>query len=103
MIISENIRSLAGNALKYFTVTQGACSDDRYIYMVFERKPKGDRTHRCKVVVYDPTVKKVIMVSGALKLGHGNDMCIRDGVLYITHSEGAKVIHRVDAKTLKKG
>lgn len=88
--------------MKYFTVTQGACSDGRYIYMVFERKAKKGRSHRCKIVVYDPAAEKVARVSGALKLGHGNDICYRDGVLYVTHSDGKKVIHRVDAKTLKK-
>ena len=102
MIISKNIRALAGGELKHFTVTQGACSDGRYIYMIFERKPKKDRTHRCKVVVYDPDKQKVVKVSGALKLGHGNDMCIRDSVLYVTHSEGKKVVHRVNATTLKR-
>ena len=95
-----DIRKLCN--LKHFTVTQGACTDGKYIYMVFERKRKKNQTHRCKIVVYDPEKEKVVKVSGALMIGHGNDLCYRDGILYITHSDGKKVIHRVDAKTLKK-
>lgn len=102
MIISKDIRKVVGGRLKYFSVTQGACSDGRYIYMIFERKAKGGRSHRCKVVVYDPKARKAVKVSGALKLGHGNDCCVRGGILYVTHSEGKRVVHRVDTKTMKK-
>lgn len=100
--MDKDIRKLAGTKLKHFTVTQGACSDDRYVYMIFERKPKKGRSHRCKVAVVDLEAEKVVKVSEPLKLGHGNDCCIRGGVLYVTHSEGKKAVHRVNAKTLKK-
>lgn len=100
--MDKDIRKLAGSRLKHFAVTQGACSDDRYVYMIFERKPKKGRSHRCKVAVVDLEAEKVIKVSEPLKLGHGNDCCIRGGVLYVTHSEGKKAVHRVNAKTLKK-
>lgn len=98
MVISKDIRKLAGNKLKHYTVTQGACSDGSLVYMVFERKDP----HRCKIAVYDMNRGKVVRVSGALKLGHGNDICIRDGIIYATHSEGSKTIHRVNASTLKQ-
>ena len=81
---------------KGYTVPQGACSDGKYIYIVVEKKkPQG-----CKVIKVLGT--KVVKVSRRLKVGHGNDICYRDGILYITHSKGKKVIHRVDAKTLRQ-
>lgn len=103
-IISKNIRELAGTQLKHYTVTQGATCDSGRVFMVFEQKPNKakKRAHRCKIAVYDMASGKVVKVSGALKLGHGNDIAIRDGILYVTHSEGSKVVHRVDAKTLKQ-
>ena len=101
-IISKNIRKLAGDRLKHYTVTQGSCAGSKYIYMIFEQKAKKGRPHRCKVVKYDPAEKRIVKVSGALKVGHGNDICIRDHTLYITHSAGSKTIHRVDSRTLKQ-
>ena len=94
-----NIRKHVGEKLKHYTVTQGACSDGTNIYMVFERK----EPHRCKIVKLNFKTMGVVKVSGALKIGHGNDITYKDGVLYITHSKGSKVIHRVNAETLKKG
>lgn len=102
VIISKSIRKLAGDRLKHYTVTQGSCAGSKYIYMVFEQKPKNGRPHRCKVVKYDPGEKRIVKVSGALKVGHGNDICIRGHTLYITHSAGSKVIHRVDSRSLKQ-
>lgn len=100
-----DIRSHVGPKLRYFTVTQGACSDGKYIYMVFERKRSNDHSHRCKIVKIEAETMKVVRVSQPLKTGHGNDICYRDGILYITHSSGSRIIHRVDAGTLiqKKG
>ena len=97
-----DIRKKVGKRLRGFAVTQGACyGDDGHIYMVFERKKSKKKTHRCKIVKLTKD-QKVVKVSGALKLGHGNDICYRDGILYVTHSDSSKVIHRVDAKTLKQ-
>lgn len=72
--------------------------------MVFEQKANKakKRPHRCKIAVYDMEKGTVLKVSGALKLGHGNDITIRDGILYITHSEGSKTVHRVRASDLKQ-
>lgn len=102
VIISKDIRKLAGNRLKHYTVTQGSCAGPKYVYMIFEQKPKHGRPHRCKVVKYDPSAKRIVKVSGALKVGHGNDITLKGHTLYITHSAGAKTIHRVDSKTLKQ-
>lgn len=103
-IISKDIRKLAGTKLKHYTVTQGATCDSGRVFMVFEQKAnkKKKRPHRCKIAVYDMESGTVLKVSGALKVGHGNDITFRDGILYITHSEGTKVIHRVRASDLKQ-
>lgn len=103
-----DIRDLAGDKLKHFTVTQGACSDGAYIYMAFEQKAKEGRPHRIKIVKFCPATKKVLMVSSAMALGHANDMAWHNGTLYITHSAAAKgknpfVIHTVSTVGLKKG
>lgn len=94
----EDIRKKAGKQLAHYAVTQGACSDDKHIWMIFERK----KPHRCKVVKLDAKTHDIIKVSGALKLGHGNDCCIRSGILYVTHSGKSKTIHRVNGETLTK-
>ena len=96
--MGEDIRKKAGKKLAHYAVTQGACSDDEFIYMIFERK----KPHRCKVVKLDAKTHDIVKVSGALKLGHGNDCCVKDGVLHVTHSGKSKTIHRVNAKTLTK-
>lgn len=96
--MSEDIRKKAGKQLAHYAVTQGACSDGEHIWMIFERK----KPHRCKVVKMTADTHDIVKVSGALKLGHGNDCCIRSGILYITHSGGSKTVHRVNAKTLTK-
>lgn len=96
-IVPKDIRSLAPKRLAHFTVPQGACSDGEYIYIAFERK----EPHRIKIVKMDKTMC-VVAVSGAMKIGHANDLCVRDGIIYATHSAGSKTVHRIDAKTLKK-
>lgn len=100
-----DIRALAGDKLKHHNVAQGSCSDGKYIYIAFEQKKKKNRPHRCKIVKFDPEKKRIVKVSGELKVGHGNDMTYRGGILYVTHSAGSRKIHRVDASTLhqKKG
>lgn len=101
-IISKDIRSLAPKRLKHFTVPQGACTDGEYIYIAFEQKKKKGRPHRIKIVKLDAKTMKVVKVSGALKLGHANDLCVRNGIIYATHSAGSIIIHRVGAKSLKQ-
>ena len=97
-----DVRKQAGKRLNMFTVTQGACSDGKYIYMAFERKKSSRHQRAVKIVKLDPRSWKVVRISGVLKIGHANDMTYREGNLYITHSAGKRVIHCVDAVTLKK-
>ena len=97
-----DIRAHVGKTLKGFTVVQGSCTDGQNVYLIFERKKSKSASHRCKIVKMDIDSLKVVKVSQSLKLGHGNDMCHRDGILYVTHSEGSMVVHRVDAGSLKQ-
>ena len=96
-----DIRSLTGR-LPFFAVTQGAASDGKNIYMIFERKHKKKRTHRCKIVKLDAASMKIVKISGELRIGHGNDLAFYRGVLYVTHSRSGRILHRVDAETLKQ-
>ena len=117
-----DVRQLPGarEHLAYFTVTQGACSDGKNIYMVFERKEKDGRTQCCRIVKLDAKTFSVVRVSGELSIGHGNGMTYHDGTLYVTNSSGiytktgkskdlrkaysiCRVIHTVDAETLRQG
>lgn len=101
-IMSTEIRSQAPKRLKHYTVPQGACTDGEYVYIAFEQKAKSGRPHRIKIAKLEAETMKVVKVSGALKLGHANDLCIRGGIIYATHSAGDKVIHRVSAKSLEQ-
>ena len=96
-----NVRSLT-KKLNGFQVTQGATSDGRNIYMVFERRHHNGCARRCRIVKLDAGTLELKQVSDVLRIGHGNDMAYRDGVLYITHSFGNRRIHRVNARTLKQ-
>lgn len=98
--VSKNIRN---KKMKGFTVAQGSCADMKYIYIALERKQSKKKSHAVKIVKLKIDSLKVVKISKPLQIGHANDMCIVNGVLYITHSDGANVIHRVDADTLIKG
>lgn len=94
-----NIRGLSGK-LRDFRVTQGCCSDGKNIYMIFERQKLGRWTHRCRILKLDGKTFKLLKVSQELKIGHGNDVTYHNGNLYVTHSAGGKIVHRVNAFTL---
>jgi hypothetical protein len=87
-----------GKELNKFKVNQGICSDGKYIYSVFERK----KPHSCKIRKFT-FANKTILISDVIKIGHGNDLTCKGKWLYITHSKGGNVIHRVNKDTLKKG
>lgn len=97
-----DVRELCGKRLRDFTVVQGSCTDGQYIYLAFERKARKSRSQAVKIVKLSITTFEVKKVSKALKIGHANDMCIRGRTLYVTHSAGESVVHRVDADTLEK-
>ena len=93
-----DIRSHVGRSLKGYTVAQGACSDGKYIYVVFERQSKS----KCKIVKLEVKTLKVVKVSNPLSIGHGNDIEYYNGNLYATYSKGKKIISVIDANTLYK-
>lgn len=95
-----DIRKKAGKAIKTYTVAQGSCSDGSYIYMAFEQKKSEKKKHRVKIVKMRASDLKVVKISKALNVGHANDLTIKGGILYITHSKGSATIHRVKAGDL---
>lgn len=99
-VVTKKLR--AHKHLKTYKVPQGSCTDGKYIYIAYEQKPTHGKKHRIKIAKYS-LEGDLIKVSGAMKLGHANDMAYHDGILYVTHSGSDNVIHRVDAKKLKKG
>lgn len=92
-----NIRKIVGKAVKKHRVAEGACYSGGYYYFSF-----GNLRKKKTIIVKMTKDLKVVKISSPLKVGHCNDMCERDGILYITHSGKKNVIHRVNAKTLKK-
>lgn len=94
-----DLRSLSSE-LRDFRVNQGACSDGKNVYVIFERAKIGKWSHRCKILKLDSSLR-VVKVSDELKIGHGNDVTYCDGNLYVTHSAGGRIVHRVNAITLK--
>ena len=97
-IITKRLRE--HKQLKTYKVPQGSCTDGKYIYVAYEQKPTHGKKHRIKIAKYDKS-GKLKKVSGAMKLGHANDMTYHDGILYVTHSGNDNIIHRVRANTLK--
>lgn len=93
------LRSHIGKPLKKFRVIEGGCYDNGYYYLIFgNMKRKTSKIVKLKA----GKKKKVVAISGTLKVGHANDCCVHKGVIYITHSGKKSVIHRVSASSLKK-
>lgn len=83
--------------LKDYIVPQGSCTDGQNFYVIYEKK----KPQSCKIAKY--TIKgQLIQISQPLKIGHGNDITYKQGILYVTHSFGKRVLYRVNAKTLKQ-
>ncbi|WP_027868848.1 hypothetical protein [Eubacterium sp. AB3007] len=93
------LRKHIGRKLKHFRVLEGTCYHKGYYFLIFGNMKKG--TSRI-VKLKAGKEKEVIKVSKTLHIGHGNDCCVRDGVLLVTHSGKSNAIHRIDAKTLEK-
>ena len=99
MDLREHINKATGGALKDHRVIEGACFHDGIYYLCFDNISKGTCVV-CKVKA--GAQKEVIGASKPLKIGHANDCCVRDGIIYVTHSGSKSVIHRVSADTLEK-
>ena len=99
MDLRAHINKATKDALKHHRVIEGCCWHDGIYYLCFDNI-SDETTVIAKVK--EGAEKKVLGVSKVLKVGHANDCCVKDGILYITHSGDSRAIHRVDIKTLKK-
>lgn len=98
-IVSKKLRS--DKRLKWFGVCQGACYHKGKMYIAYERG-KNKKNHAIKIARYDFKTLKLEKVSKAMQLGHANGITVKGNTIYVTHSGGDRILHRVDAKTLKK-
>lgn len=100
---STNLYQAVGESYtssKYWTVTQGGCSDGTYLYYVLENTKKKT----CKIVKVRASDKKLIKKSAALKLDHGNSMTYNSKTkeLVVVHNKVHYMrISFVDPSTLK--
>ncbi len=96
-----------------YTVTQGGCTDGRYVYLVVENQktlPDGTKisnykteNHYSKIVKLDPETWEIVKTSEALPIDHGNDLTynVKTGELLLSHCQpNAKYISFVDPETL---
>lgn len=94
------IRSWAKQKMYQYDILQGSCSDGTYAYYLLNNK----KASKCKVVKVKRSTLKVVKVSGALNVAHGNDMTYDSDKkrLVIVHSTGKdpKALTSVDPSTL---
>ena len=93
------LREHIGKPVKNHRVIEGGCYDRGVYYLMF-----GNMKKKTTVIVKlkAGSEKEVLGASEPLKVGHANDCCVKGGIVYITHSGGRGVIHRVSAHTLEK-
>lgn len=94
------IRAWAGQKMYQYDTLQGSCTDGAYAYYLLNNRSAG----KCKIVKVKRSNLKVVMVSGALDVAHGNDMTYdaHKRRLVIVHSTGAdpKRLTSVNPNTL---
>ncbi len=86
------IRKWADQKMFQYDTLQGSCTDGTYAYyLLFNRK-----VSKCKIVKVKRSNLKVVQVSGALDVAHGNDMT------YDSHRKRLVIVHStgVDPKRL---
>lgn len=95
------IRAWAKQKMYQYDTLQGSCTDGTYAYYLLNNRTAG----KCKVVKVKRSTLKVVMVSGALNVAHGNDMTYDSGKkrLVIVHSTGTdpKALTSVNPQTLQ--
>lgn len=74
---------------------QGACTDGTYIYRALVSED-----------ALPTLMQKINLATGVIELealnnsyGHANDMCYKDGKLFIAHSSSTNIVYEVDAAT----
>ena len=93
-------RYLAGQKMYRFDTFQGGCCNGKYYFFVLYNRT----TQRCRIVKASVKTKKVVKVSGKLKLDHGNDLTYdtRHKRLVCIHYENRpRKISIINPKTLK--
>ena len=97
-----------GRAAKHksegYSIFQGSCTDGRMTYHVLYNKRKAQK-NRCRIIKVNPKTHKVIRVSRAYYIYHGNDIAFdsKRKRLVIVHGDGdTKRISVFDPSTLKR-
>ena len=99
-IVKKEYRSLAKQKMYGYDTFQGAASDGKYAYHLICCNAK----QKCKVVKIRVSTGKVVKVSKALKIGHGNDATYdyKRKELVTTYRNGqTRWLSIIDPKTLK--
>lgn len=98
------LRRAAKQKVPGFDTVQGSCYAKGYAYFILENRNIAYSDPRCKIVKVRLSNRKVVKVSGALKLRHGNDMTFdtKRNRIVVSHSTPSpKMISVVDPVTLK--
>ena len=86
-----------------YDTVQGSCCYNGYIYFVLENR--NAKSKKCKIAKVRRSNMKVVKISKAMNLGHGNDMTYdtKRNRLVVAHSTPVpKVVSIVNPNTLKK-
>ncbi|MBQ9014950.1 MAG: hypothetical protein IJ109_02420 [Firmicutes bacterium] len=101
---SLELRRIAKQKVPGFDTLQGSCYAGGYVYYLLENRNISYAKGRCKIVKMKLSNKKVVKVSAALKLSHGNDITFdtKRNRIVVAHSTPVpKQISVVNPKSLK--
>ena len=76
---------------------QGACTDGTYLY----RALVSEDSQPTKLQKLELHSGNIIKESLTTSYGHANDMCYKDGKLFIAHSSSTNIVYEVDANTFE--
>ncbi len=94
------LRRAAKQKIRGYDTVQGSCYGNGYVYYLLYNRDKN----KCKIVKLKLDSRRVVKISPAKKLYHGNDMTYNDKTQEIIVAHAApdgKSLSRVDPKTLK--
>lgn len=95
------LRVRAGQKMGRYDTMQGGCSDGTYMYLCLLSKVKK----RCKIVKVRISTRRVVKISGPLKLNHGNGLAYNSKTkrIIVAHGEGnRRALTEINKTTLKK-
>lgn len=93
-----------------FKVSQGGCTDGKYIYIVLENRVMGilsdykQESHYCKIYKLDAVTLETVKVSEPLLIDHGNDCTYNpdtNEIAVVHYAPNGKAISYIDADTLE--